>query len=221
MIAGRLRIPSGIGSLEAFSRWVTSEDCPEKLRVAWLAGTLWVDMTMEQLYTHNQVKGECGRVLATVVRTLNVGMYIPDGMHLRNPGADLSTIPDGLFISYDAFRSGRVRQVAGARAGVVELEGSPEMVLEVVSESSLEKDTVTLPVLYHRAGVNEFWRIDARGELRFEILHRTESGYVPAEEADGWWRSAVFGRWFRMTQQPDLLGQPQFTLAIRDAAATP
>jgi Uma2 family endonuclease len=114
-----------------------------------------------------------------------------------------------------------VRQVAGRVAGVVEFEGSPEMVLEVVSESSVEKDTVILPVLYHRAGINEFWRIDARSELHFEILNWTERDYVPAGEAGGWWRSAVFGRWFRMTQQPDPLGQPQFTLAVREAAVTP
>src|SRR4051812_15201215 len=91
-------------------------------------------------------------------------------MLLSNVAADLSTVPGGLFVSFAALREGHVRQVPGRHAGVVELEGTPEMVLEVVSDSSVEKDTVRLPELYRRAGIPEFWRVDARGELRFEVL---------------------------------------------------
>ena len=120
---------------------------------------------------------------------------------LTNPAADLSTVPDGVYVSYDALQSGRVRQVSGRRAGVIELEGTPEMVLEVVSDTSVEKDMVLLPELYHRAGIPEFWRVDARGaELRFEVLRRTEGGYEPAQESDGWWRSEAFGASFQLTR---------------------
>ncbi|MFQ5929788.1 MAG: hypothetical protein ACE5MK_08810, partial [Acidobacteriota bacterium] len=48
-----------------------------------------------------------------------------------NVEADLSTEPDGLFVSFEAIQSGRVRLVEGAGEGYIELEGSPEMVLEV------------------------------------------------------------------------------------------
>jgi|SRR5215813_8691123 len=215
IIDGRFSVPPGIGDLESFRSWARSEEYEERVRLAWLAGTLWVDLTVEQLYTHNQVKGEVGAVLWSLAKASSQGRYLPDGMLVSNPTADWSTIPDGAFVSFDALRSGRVRQVAGKIAGVVELEGAPEMVLEVVSDSSVEKDTVRLPELYARAGIQEFWRIDARdAKLSFEILRLTDTGYVPTKEPDGWWRSAVFGRLFQLTQQQDPLGQPAFTLLV-------
>jgi Uma2 family endonuclease len=220
IINGALHIPPGIGDLKSFRDWARSEECPERVRLAWLAGTFWVDRTMEQLDTHNQVKAEVGRVVGNLTVEFQRGLYIPDGMLLSNPNADLSTVPDGAFASFDALQSDRVRQVAGKHAGVVELEGTPEMVLEVVSDSSVEKDMKRLPELYARAGIPEFWRIDARApEPTFEILKLTETGYVPAKEPDGWWRSAVFGRSFQLTRQPNPLGQPAFRLHVREQPA--
>jgi Uma2 family endonuclease len=217
---GHFRIPAGICDLDSFRCWARSEEHEEyeqPVRLAWLAGTLWVDLTMEQLYTHNQVKTEVTVVLGPLVKTSGRGRYLTDGMLLSNTAGDWSTIPDGLFFTYEALTSGRIHQVAGKVAGVVELEGTPEMVLEVVSDSSVEKDTVYLPKLYARAGIPEFWRIDARGaKLSFEILRLTEAGYVPAQEPDDWWHSAVFGRSFRLTHQTDPQGQPEFTLLVRE-----
>lgn len=216
VINGDVHIPAGINDLATFRLWARSEECPEKLRVAYLSGILWVDLTMEQGYTHNDVKHEVAMVLRMLVKTIATGRYFGDGMLLSNVEADLSTMPDGQFLSFAALKDGRVREVPGKHMGVVEFEGSPEMVLEVVSESSVEKDMVRLPFLYWRAGISEFWRIDARGaELRFEILRREATGYVPASEPDGWWHSAVFGRSFRLTQQADPRGRPFFTLDHR------
>ena len=48
--------------------------------------------------------------------------------------------------------------------------------------------------------------MDARVQLRLEILRLTDAGYVPEQEPDGWQRSAVFGRSFRLTQQEDRKG---------------
>jgi Uma2 family endonuclease len=216
VINGCVHIPAGISDLATFRLWARSEECPEKLRLAYLSGVLWVDLTMEQLYSHNDVKTEVATVLRMLVKAGGQGRYLGDGMLLSNTAADLSTIPDGQYVSFAAFKEDRVREVPGKHAGVVELEGSPEMVLEVVSESSVEKDMTRLPVLYWRAGILEFWRIDARGaEVRFEILRREATGYVPATEPEGWWRSTVLGRSFRLTQQPDARGQPLFTLEHR------
>src|SRR5207247_1100015 len=92
-----------------------------------------------------------------------------------------------------------------------------EMVLEVVSDSSVTKDNTRLPERYARAGIAEFWRVDARGGLRFEILRLAGAAYAPAETVDDWQRSEVFGRWFRLTPATDPLGQPQFTLDVCDA----
>ena len=49
------------------------------------------------------------------------------------------------------------------------------MALEVVSESSVHKDTVQLRELYWRAGIAEYWLVDARpASPRFDILRHGE-----------------------------------------------
>jgi hypothetical protein len=66
--------------------------------------------------------------------------------------------------------------------------------------------------VYHQAGINEFWHIDARqADPNFEILRWTAAGYVPTRLPDGWWQSDVFARAFRLTVQPD----PLFVLDMR------
>jgi Uma2 family endonuclease len=154
-------------------------------------------------------------VLGGLVKASQSGRFFHDRTFLSNPDADLSTEPDGLFASYDTLRTGRVRPVEGAEEGYVELEGTPDMVLEVVSASSVTKDTVRLRELYWRAGVPEYWLVDARAALRFDILRRGPKRYVATRRRAGWLPSTVFGRAFRLTQQTDPLGQPLYTLSVQ------
>jgi Uma2 family endonuclease len=211
-----MHLPTNLTDQEAFRRWVRSEECPEMGRFAFLDGVLWVDLSMEQLYTHGGVISEFNRVLGNLVRDLGQGLYRGDATLLSHPGVGLTTIPDGLYVSYAALQSGRVQRVPNVRnVGSIELVGAPEMVLEVVSDTSVEKDLVTLPALYHAAGIDEFWRVDARGELTFEILRWRSPGYEALRLPDGWWRSELFGREFRLTQTTDPLGDPLYTLQVR------
>ncbi len=213
--SGRAVVPAGITDLADFRAWVESDDFPTEGRVSYLAGTIWVDLSMEQAFSHNQVKTIITATLVQLARTLTTGRYFGDGMRLTHPAADLDTIPDGFFISFDSFESGVVRSVPGRTAGVTEFEGTPDMVLEVVSDSSVDKDFERLPDMYNRVGVSEFWRVDARQTLRFEILQRTDEGYVASPDSDGWFRSAVFGRSFRLLQTADRIGQPEYLLEMR------
>jgi Uma2 family endonuclease len=91
-------------------------------------------------------------------------------------------------------------------------------VLEVVSPSSVPKDTVELRDRYAEAGIAEYWLVDAREEpARFDVLRLTVRGYAATRrQSGGWLRSAVFGRSFRLGRDADLLGHPQFTLDVRD-----
>ena len=53
--------------------------------------------------------------------------------------------------------------------------------MEIVSDSSVVKDTRQLRQAYARAGVHEYWLVDARGEdLLFEILSNTGGEFAPA-----------------------------------------
>ena len=143
------------------------------------------------------------------------GVFLPDGAHLTNLTADISGNPDGVYVSHEAFQTGRVTRVEGKSGGCVELEGTPDMVLEVISDSSVNKDTNVLHAAYALAGIREYWLADAREEiLRFEIFRLTAKGYVASRKQDGWIKSPVFGRSFRLTESEDRSGNPKYTLEV-------
>jgi Uma2 family endonuclease len=212
----QIRVPDWVVDLESFHRWSDDDAFPETGRISFLKGDVWVDMSKEQLFDHNQVKSEFNTALYTLVKADRLGRYFTDGAFVSSVVADVSNQPDGTFVSSTNLQQGRVRVVEGRTRGHVELEGSPDMVLEVVSDSSVEKDTVVLRQAYAEAGVREYWLVDARNEpLRFDILRRTERGYSVGRKRSGWARSDVFGRWFRLTRQPGDDGFPGFTLEVR------
>jgi Uma2 family endonuclease len=210
-----IHIPAEVVDLASFRRWADSDEFPEKTHICFLAGEIWVDMSKEQIFTHNQVKGEISRVLSTLVKQERLGRFFSDGVFLTNKEADLSCKPDGLFVTRDCLEQGRLKLVEGANEGFVELEGTPDMVLEVVSASSVEKDTETLLELYYRAGIPEYWLVDAREELDFQIHRRSARGYTAVRNVKGWIKSSVFNRAFRLMRQDDDLGNPEFSLLLR------
>jgi Uma2 family endonuclease len=211
-----VHVPVWVSDLKSFRRWIHSDESPEKAPVFFLAGEVWVDMSKEQIFSHVRLKQEFFRILGTVAKEGRLGDFLPDGLLLTNEEADLSGNPDGTFVSKESFRNERVRLIEGAEDGYVELEGSPDMVLEVVSDSSVEKDTEVLRELYWKAGIREYWLVDARGErLDFQILRHTTRGYAPIRKSAGWLKSAVFAKSFRLTRQLDDLGHPDFTLDVR------
>lgn len=209
-------VPDWVNDLESFRRWSDDDDFPEKGRISFLEGEVWVDMSKEQLHTHNGIKTEFTIVVGGLIRARRLGRYYSDGAYLSNTGADISNQPDGMFVSDEAIRAGRVRFVEGKAEGDVELEGTPDMVMEAVSRSSVRKDTVTLLAAYAEAGVPEYWLVDAReAPPRFDILRLGKSGYKAARKRDGWARSEVFGMSFRLTRHEGDDGKPVFTLETR------
>src|SRR5271169_4627478 len=164
-------IPDGISDLAGFRRWVHSDDFPATGRICFLDGRVWVDMSKEQVFTHNQLKQEFNLVIGGLVKMQRLGRFFPDGLLVTNDRAQLACQPDGTFVSRPTLKSGRVRLVEGEHGGHLELAGTPDMVLEIVSSSSVEKDTVTLPDLYWRAGIPEYWLVDARSSRpQFDIF---------------------------------------------------
>ena len=85
-----------------------------------------------------------------------------------------------------------------------------------MSRSSERKDTVVLRDLYWRAGVLEYWLVDARREqLCFDILRHYRSGYRKTARERDWQLSRVLGKRFQLTRHTDELGNPDFTLAVK------
>jgi Uma2 family endonuclease len=76
--------------------------------------------------------------------------------------------------------------VRAERAGVVEREyvrGAPDLVVEVLSESTRRKDVVRKARLYARAGVPWYWIVDPEVG-RVEFLRREGGGYELAGSAE-------------------------------------
>jgi Uma2 family endonuclease len=214
-----ISIPAEVVDHESYRRWARSDDFPQSGRFAFLNGILWVDLSKEKLYSHNQIKTQYTVVLGTIAKSDGTGLFLPDGMLLSHLGAGLSTEPDGSYVSYEALQTGRVRRIEAAGGqDYIELEGSPEMTLEVVSDTSVRKDTVDLLDLYWQAGIAEYWLVDARQEaVKFTIFKRGRKAFVAARpQKGGWLKSNVFGRSFRLTRGTDPLGGPQFTLDVRE-----
>ncbi len=211
----QVRIPQWVVDLESFRRWADAADFPEEGRIWYLKGGVWIDLSKEQIFTHLAVKREFFYVLTGLVKAGDLGLFLPDGLLLSNVEADISGKPDATFVSNTSLREKRVRLVEGWDGGFVEMEGSPDMVLEIVSAGSVRKDTVLLRQAYFEAGIREYWLVDARqGPIRFDILRRSAKGYIATRKRDGRLPSAVFGKSFRLDQSTNALGHPDYTLAI-------
>lgn len=211
-----VRLPMWVTDLESFRRWAVSDEAPEQVPVFFLAGEVWIDMSKQQVFSHVRLKQKFFLTLGLLAANGGLGDFFPDGLLLTNVDADLSGNPDGTFISHDAFREKRVRLVEGKQAGHVELEGTPDMVLEVVSDSSVQKDTELLRDLYWKAGIPEYWIVDGRHDtVEFTILKHTTRGYSAVRSAAGWLKSPVFGKSFRLTRRLDELGHPDFVLDMK------
>jgi Uma2 family endonuclease len=210
-----IQLPSGFANLGAFRHWATNTH-PDHGRYAFLNGDFYVDLSMEQVFTHNGVKGALADTLSPLIRSQKWGYFHHDGALLSNPGVDLSTKPDGMFVSFAALDAGLVQYTEGARRGIVEVVGRPDVVIEVVSDSSVKKDTELLRELYALAKIPEYWLIDARTEpVRFELLRWVGGFYRAVRRKDGWYRSPVFQRAFALQTETDSRGHPQFTLVVR------
>jgi Uma2 family endonuclease len=214
-----IRMPTSAATLAGFRAWFQSDDFPEQGRISFIGQEIFIDMSKERLESHVAVKTEVTRVLATLVLDHDLGKFYSDDTRVSNEAADLSNEPDATFVSWKSRQEERVRAVpcAGERPGdFAELEGTPDWVLEIVSPSSVLKDTERLRERYHRAGIPEYWRIDARGEeVRFEVLLHRPGGYAPAPRRAGWQKSRVFGCSFRLQRQRDRLREWQYQLQVR------
>ncbi len=213
---GFVSVPTWVVDIDSFRRWSEQADFPEAVRLWWLRGEVWIDMTKEQIFTHLAVKAEYYHGIMTVVKAGELGLFLPEGLLLSNFEADICGNPDGTFILKRTLDSDLIRLIEGREGGYVEIQGSPDMVLEIVSRSSVHKDYDLLRKGYWEAGIREYWLVDARkAPAKFEILRHTPRGYVATRKQDGWVKSSVFGRSFRLTQTTNTLGHPEFKLEVR------
>jgi Uma2 family endonuclease len=213
-----VRIPTSASTLAGFRAWATSDEFPQHIRAAFIDKEIFIEMSNEEPQSHIAVKDEIISVLKNLNRERKLGKLYGDGLLVSNEAASVSNNPDASFFTLESYRSGRVRLVPkqDKEDRYRELQGTPDWVLEVISDNSVEKDTEELREAYHHAGIREYWLIDARGDaIDFQILYHSKDGYEAAPQRGGWQESRVFGRSFRLERQQDELGLWEYTLHTR------
>jgi len=210
--------PTAAVSLAAFREWALSDQFPESGRIDFLEGHIEVsDMAGEELDAHGTLKGELYAAILARVKYLKLGYVYTDSTRVSCPAALVSAEPDVVVVSYEAIESGHVRRVpkaSGEPGRFVEIEGPPELIVEVVSDSTVRKDTLRLPRAYFDAGVTEYWLADGRKkDLTFVIHKRGGSGFEAVEiDRDGFQASTVLAQSFRLDRNRDRLGSWQYEL---------
>ena len=129
--------------------------------------------------------------------------------------------PDLVLVSLEALLSGRVTETPARDGGDgIELVGAPELVVEIVSPSSVGKDTGDLFRGYYEGGVVEYWLVDCRDDeaegVAFTIHTRGADGFEPVPaDADGFAASAVLKKAYRLARARGRTGRWAYTLAER------
>jgi Uma2 family endonuclease len=212
----RARLPSSVFEHAGFRAWARSGEVPEWLRIAYIDGEVLIEMSPEAIETHNKAKRKITEVLGRIIDDEDLGEAYADGVLATHEDARLSTEPDFAFVSWRSFDDGRVRLVEKSNRADehIELEGAPDLVVEIVSDSSVRKDTKLLFDAYLRAGVPEYWLVDARDEISFQIF-ALERGVYQASAGDGEPQySRVLGRSFALTREKNRAGRWRYSLAV-------
>jgi Uma2 family endonuclease len=210
-------IPAGVGTLDGFRKWTSSPDFPETGKIAYFGGEIFIDMSPERIDSHNAVKTEIARILGNLVVEQELGEFFADGVRFVHVEAEVSNEPDAMFVLWESYAAKRIRRVPiTSEDDFIELEGTPDCVVEIVSPSSVTKDLKTLRDRNLRAGVPEYWLLDARSEkIDFQILRATSKDYETVALKSGWQASTVFGKSFKLTRKKNRVGHWSYRLEIK------
>lgn len=215
-----LEIPADAQTYDGFVRWASSDEFPERGRIDYLGGRLFIDMAAEEAHSHGTLKAALVVAVGGFVRQQGLGKVYTDRMRYCSADAESGTEPDVLVCTYDAIETGRVRFTeSGPRDGrCMVIEGSADLVIEVVSQSSVTKDTQELRKRYFAAGVREYWIFDARGmRMTFDLLSRRDDGWAETDpDTEGLRKSEVLGRRVRVDRTTDRVGLPDYEVILRE-----
>jgi Uma2 family endonuclease len=215
-----VEIPVGIRDLESFRAWASSDFFPEGGRIDWVGGRMEVDMSPEDLNAHGTPKSAIATRLGVLIQEADRGAVFIDRARISCPEADLSAEPDVLVLLFSTLKSGKARRIpraSGAEGRFIEIEGTADLVVECVSDASVQKDRKRLRERYHRAGIPEYWIVDARGQtVSLQLLVHREAGYEPAAtDAEGYAASQVLGSRVRLVKRLEEAGLVLYRLEVK------
>lgn len=178
-------------SYEEFLEWA------DDVHAEWVNGEVIVFMPPKTI--HQQIVGFLYYLIVSYVRYFKLGEVITAPFEMRLLPNHSSREPDLLFVARE-----NVDRLTPER-----LEGPADLVVELVSDSSVGRDRADKFYEYQEAGVREYWIIDPRpGKERADFYVLGEQGKYQAvlTDANGKYHSTVLpGFWMNtewMWQNP-------------------
>lgn len=164
---------------EAFVAW-----CDEDIRAEWVDGE--VIMPSPANLKHVDLAGFLNLILRMFVTSRGLGVVYGPELQVRFAALRRRRVPDLLF-------------VATERADILkttEVDGAPDLIIEIVSPDSLARDWREKYLEYETAGVREYWVVDPMSQ-RVEVYALGADGrYTLSEEKDGAIPSTVLAGFF-------------------------
>jgi Uma2 family endonuclease len=155
----------------------------EDVRAEWVDGEVIV-MSPSNL-DHSELFGFLHFVLRGLAESRRLGKVLGPELFVRFATQKRRRLPDILYVSHD-------RESTFRRAHV---EGAPDMIMEIVSPDSVERDWHDKFVDYQAAGVREYWIIDPMAQRAEVYVLSATQKYERIVEAEGWLASAVVPGW--------------------------
>jgi len=140
-----------------------------------IEGVLYV--TAAPNFDHQYTVGEIFAALRTYVRERQLGIVISAPFEVNLPDIAQPVQPDVLFIAAERT----------PRPGAEGFTGAPDLIVEVLSQSTARTDRLVKFGAYERAGVREYWLVDPRTHsvevysLSEEDTYEMAGQYTPGE----------------------------------------
>jgi Uma2 family endonuclease len=171
---------SAVMTEEEFEAW-----CDEDVKAEYVDGEVIVHSPVST--RHSDAVWFIGYLLRTIVQQHDLGRVLGTELQVRlRPG--LRRVPDLLFVAKE--RADRIQPAL--------VQGAPDLIVEIVSPDSVERDWREKYLEYQAAGVGEYWVVDLEYQRMATYRLDGQGRYqaVPAEE--GVYRSQVLpGFWLR------------------------
>lgn len=150
----------------------------------------WIDGKVIMLFSgstqHQQIVGFLQTVIGLFSETHNVGRVFIAPYAMKLDPQRRGREPDVLFVSRE-------------REHLIEktfLNGAADLVVEIVSPESVERDSVQKFVEYEAAGIREYWLIDYTNQTAAFYQLDDEGHYQAVQLRDGIFRSTILPDFF-------------------------